>query len=119
MKSPISVCAALVLFLTAPTTSWATELTAESLHGKWMFTHILMDGSREMKVNNLTEFLPSGSAVFYDSAGNERGRGSYKVSGNTITYTDNKGKQVWKLVSFEVGKLHVDHRGAEMFFERR
>ena len=119
MNFPIPVYLAIALLLTAPITSSSAELTAESIQGKWMYTHILMDGAREMKVTMLTEFLPTGSAVYYDSAGNERGRGTYEVSENGIIYTDKKGEQVWKLVSFENDKLHVDHKGAEMFFERR
>ena len=103
----------------APLTGSSAELTSESIQGNWMFTHILMDGTREMKVNNLTEFLPAGSAIFYDSAGQERSRGTYEVAENAIVYTDDKGQQVWKLVSFEEIKLHVDHKGAEMFFERQ
>ena len=107
------------LMVLTPFAALAGEWTADSLSGKWTFTHILMDGTREMKVNNLTKFLPDGSTIFYDSAGNERSRGTYSVSASAIVYTDDKGEQVWKLVSFGDGKLHVDHRGAEMFFERR
>ena len=119
MKFRIPVYVALALLLTAPLTGNSAELTSESIQGKWLFTHILMDGTRDMKVNNLTEFLPAGSAIFYDSAGQEQSRGTYEVSENAVIYNDDKGQQVWKLVSFEENKLHVDHKGAEMFFERQ
>ena len=119
MKFRFPVYAALVLLLTAPVTGNSAELTPESIQGKWMFTRILMDGTREMQVNKLTEFLPAGSAIFYDAAGQERSRGTYEVSESAIIYTDDNGEQVWKLVSFGDGKLHVDHKGAEMFFERQ
>jgi hypothetical protein len=119
MNNSAAIWVALVLILSAPFSARAADMTQASIQGKWMFTHILMDGTQEMQVNNPTEFLADGSAVFYDSAGNERSRGTYQVFGDKIVYADAKGKQVWKLVSFEAGKLHVDHRGAEMFFQRR
>jgi hypothetical protein len=96
----------------------AADLSAESIRGDWLFTHIIMDGEREMKVNKKTQFLPDGTAVYYDSAGNESARGTYVVQGDSIIYTDEKGEQKWKLVSFDGDSLHVDHRGAEMFFKR-
>ena len=119
MNQPVSAYAMMAILLSTPLCGWASDLTRQSLQGKWIFTHILMDGSRQMEVNNLTEFSPNGVAIFYDSVGTERSRGSYEVAPNSIIYTDSKGKQVWKLISFEGGRLHVDHRGAEMFFERQ
>jgi len=110
---------AVILFLTTSVPGWTAGLTADSVQGQWLFTHILMDGTREMQVGNRTDFLADGTAVFYDSAGNVRSRGTYRVNNSAIVYTDPKGEQVWKLVSFDKGKLHVDHRGAEMFFERQ
>jgi hypothetical protein len=46
------------------------------------------------------------------------GRASYVVEDGVIRYTASTGEQVWKLVSIDENSLHVDNRGAEMFFER-
>lgn len=119
MKTPIAICATMALLLTAPVRGWAEELTTESILGKWLFTHILMDKTQEIQVNKLTEFLPNGSAIFYLAPGVERDRGSYEITADAIVYTDKNGKQVWKLVSFTDDELHVDHKGAEMFFVRQ
>lgn len=97
----------------------AAELTADSLQGKWMFTHILMEENREIKVNRVMEFLPDGTIVNYDPLGNEAGRATYEIAGDRILYEDSNGKQKWQLISFQENALHVDHRGAEMFFERQ
>ena len=96
----------------------ADSLSQEAIQGKWRFTHIVMDGDREVKVNQTVDFRTDGSAVYYGAGGNESARGSYVVESDAIRYTDNKGEQVWKLLSFEDGRLHVDHRGAHMFFEK-
>ena len=118
MKNPVPLLT-VTLVLAATIDVRAEELSAEALHGKWLYTHILMDGTREIQVNYLTEFFPDGSVAYFDGAGVEKDRGRYVVSGDAIIYTDEKGEQVWKLVSLSEGKLHVDHRGAEMFFERQ
>lgn len=98
----------------------AAELSADNLQGKWMFTHILIDdGARKMDVNRVMEFLPDGSVVNYDAAGNEKGRASFKISGNRIIYTDNNDNQKWEVLSFESDDLHVDQNGAQMFFKRQ
>lgn len=96
----------------------AVELSAKSLEGTWIFTRIIMDGETELKVNRKTQFLADGSLVNYDAAGNEKSRGDYEVTADTIVYTDDKGQQTWKVLAFDENSLHVDHRGAEMFFER-
>jgi hypothetical protein len=96
----------------------AKELSAESLAGDWVFMHIIMDGERQMTVNRKTQFIADGTVVNYDAAGSEKSRGSFKLEGGTIVYTDEKGKQNWKVISFDSDSLHVNHRGAEMFFER-
>ena len=109
----------LALFLYLPgSAALAEELTEQSIEGKWLFTHIVMEGGREIKVNQTAEFS-DGTVVYYIAGGNESGRGTYSVDPAAITYTDKKGEQVWKLVSLENGILHVDHRGAEMFFEKQ
>jgi hypothetical protein len=112
------LAAALLLSFTS-LNSQADALTAESLHGQWLYTHILMEGGKEISVNFSTTFLEDGSVIFQDALGKERGRGSFTVQGDTILYKDDKGAQPWKLVSLENDSLHVDHRGAEMFFTRQ
>ena len=119
MKSFISFFTAVNLLIVSTTTCIAAELTTDSIEGKWMFTHILMDGTREMKVNRLMEFLTDGSIVNYDAVGNKKSHASFEISDDNIIYVDSKGKQKWKVISFEENVLHVDHRGAEMFFERQ
>lgn len=99
-------------------TGMAAELSVKSLQGDWIFTHIIMDGERKIKVNRKTQFLADGTAVNYDAGGYEKSRHSYRVEGNSIIYTDDKGEQNWKLVAFDGDSLHIDHRGAEMFFKR-
>ena len=119
MKSKLTTFALLfaLVMLTSPV--MAAELSASSLEGKWLFTHIIMDGEREKQINRQTRFFADGSLVYYDAAGNEKTRGSFEVNSNTIVYTDEKGIQNWKVLSFDDNSLHVDHRGAEMFFERQ
>ena len=60
-----------------------------------------------------------GSYEQYLPTGDLRGTATWEISGETLIYIDKNGKQVWKLVSFEDDKLHVDHKGGEMFFERQ
>lgn len=119
MKSLTSIVAALFLVITSTTLCIAAELSSDCLEGKWMFTHILMEGGQEMKVNRQMEFLSDGVVVNYDTAGNEKSRATYEIAGDRIIYIDGNGEQKWKVVSFEENVLHVDHRGAEMFFERQ
>ena len=119
MKSLSSIVATLFLMMTSSTLCIASGLSSESLEGKWIFTHILMEGSKEMKVNRQIEFLSDGLVVNYGVAGNEESRATYEVTGDRIIYIDGNGKQIWKVVSFKENALHVDHSGAEMFFERQ
>ena len=119
MKSLKSIVAAIFLVMTSTTLCIGAELSSDSLEGKWMFTHILMEGSKEMEVNRQMEFLSDGMIVNYDAAGNEESRATYEITGDWIIYIDGNGKQKWKVVSFKENALHVDHRGAEMFFERQ
>ena len=119
MKPKNAVFAFLVLLAAFASPCFATELSAQSLEGTWMFTHMIMDGEREMQVNRETRFFTDGSLIYYDAAGNENTRGTFEVSGETIIYTDEKGEQNWNVLAFDGNSLHVDHRGAEMFFERQ
>jgi len=97
----------------------ADDFTRENIAGTWTFTHMLIDGGSEYKLNEKVVFGTDGSYQQYLPSGDLRGSATWEISGDTLIYNDDRGKQKWKLVSFEDGKLHVDHRGGEMFFERR
>ena len=63
-----------VLFAFFPFVLFAAQLTTESLEGKWIFTHMILDGESRRTVNRTMEFLPDGKVVNYDKAGKEAGR---------------------------------------------
>lgn len=98
----------------------AADLSADALEGKWLFTHMLLDGETHRDVNAHMEFLPNGEVVTYLSAeGGELSRATYEVQGGKIVYADGNGTQTWKVVEFSGTDLHVNNRGAEMFFSRQ
>jgi hypothetical protein len=98
----------------------AEELTHDALVGKWLFTHMILDGSSQRPVNQLMEFLPNGVVINYiDAAGDELSRGSYEVEPGKVIYVDKHGTQTWKVVEFNNTMLHVNNSGAEMFFDRQ
>ena len=109
----------LLIFLFA-SICYGTDLTKGSLAGKWIFKYMILDGDIKNKspVNLTMEFLSDGQVINYSHAG-EKTFAKYKIDGSTIIYTDKRGKQNWKLKSFSGNKLHVDHSGAEMFFDRK
>jgi len=109
----------ILLILLIPIIASATELTISALSGKWEFTHMILDGERERRVNMLVEFLPDGSAISYDKSGKEKDRTTYLIKDGMILYNGKRGVEKWKVKSFQTDKLYVDHSGAEMFFERR
>jgi len=120
MKLSVSLMLFMVLGLSAPATAAADGISADALSGRWLFTDLVMDqGGRKMAINQPVEFMADGAVVWYDAAGNAKNRGSFEISAGTINYSDEKGKQKWKVVSFDSDKMHVDHRGAQMYFERR
>jgi hypothetical protein len=119
MKFPLSLWLFALFLAGAPASSPGDELTSEALEGKWLYTHIILEGGREISVNYIVEFGADGTAVYYDSAGLEKDRGTYRVGADAIIYSDRNGEQTWKLVLLSDGKLQVDHRGAGMFFERQ
>ena len=106
------------LVLTA-TPAFAIDLTVESLEGEWLYTHIVMEGGQEIPVNFTTIFKQDGSVIYLDATGAERGRGVFEIGEGMILYKDAKGPQEWEVISIEEDTLHVDHRGAGMFFERQ
>lgn len=97
----------------------ATDLSNVTISGKWIFTHMLLDGETHMDVNRLVEFTQGGEAVWYDAGGNKKSLGNYTINAGVIDYVDDNGPQNWKVVEFGEGRLHVDHKGAEMFFQRQ
>ena len=98
----------------------AEDLTSDTLVGKWLFTHMILDGDSQRAVNKLMEFLPNGVVINYiDAAGNEQSRASYEIQPGAIIYTDKRGVQTWKIVEFSRNNLHVDNYGAEMFFDKQ
>ena len=109
----------LLIFLAASFALDAAELSPQSLSGKWLFTHMKLDGATERKVNRLMEFKSDGVVINYDAAGKESSRASYKISEGVIVYSDQRGDQKWKVKAFGKENLHVDNSGAEMFFKRQ
>lgn len=106
----------LVLF---PLTSLSAQLTEDSLAGKWIFTHMILDGESERSVNRIMAFLPDGNIVNYDKSGKKESRASYAVEPNAIIYSDERGDQTWKVKTYDGNNLHVNHLGADMFFEKQ
>ena len=108
-----------LIFLLYPGFLPAADISVETLTGKWTFTHMLLDGETKRPVNLLMEFLADGQVINYDRAGKEKSRATYTVENAEILYSDKRGKQAWKVLEFDGQTLHVDHQGAEMFFERQ
>lgn len=108
-----------VLFVTIASPCVAEEFSRQNVAGNWTWTHMILDGEQEYKIDNQVELQADGTYVQYDRAGGIRVRATWEISGNTLVYNDEKGEQQWELVAFEDGRLHFDHAGAEMFFVRR
>ena len=108
----------MLLIIAFPLTALAAELSKESLVGKWMFTHIILEDGNEMPVNRLMEFKSDGKVANYKRTGELDVPASFEVKGETILYTDKRGAQKWKVKVFDKDSLHVDHRGAKMFLKR-
>ena len=108
---------ALILALAIPFTAFSLDLSINTLAGKWQFKRIVTE-EYETSVNIQMEFEPDGTVINYAPNGQEIGRGSYKIEGGYIIYTDKNGEQPWEVKAISEDRLHVDHRGAEMFFER-
>ncbi len=106
------------LFL-VPVSVYGADLSSDSLTGKWNFTHMILDDESIRPVNRLMEFLPEGAIINYDQSGVENSRASYVIKPGVIIYTDKRGEQLWEVILFEEDKLHVNHYGADMFFEKQ
>jgi hypothetical protein len=119
MKLPSTMWLSLILAFTAGTNIMAGEGAPDTLVGKWLFTHIVMDGGdNKMEVNRTMEFVADGTVInYHDPEGqHEASRGTYELTTDTILYRDGNGEQKWKIIEFEEKTLHVDQHGAEMFF---
>jgi hypothetical protein len=108
-----------MLFFFFPLALFAAQLTTDSLEGKWIFAYMILDGESKRPVNKTMEFLSNGKVVNYDKAGNEESRASYTVKPNRIVYSDKNGDQNWKIKKYDGIILHVNHLGADMFFEKQ
>ena len=115
MKKALFVLGALIM----PALLFAAEVTEEALAGKWIFTHMILDGETNRPVNQVMEFLSDGIVVNYTAAGTEQSRASYELQPGVIVYSDTNGKQKWKLKEFDGKALHVNHMGADMFFKKQ
>lgn len=108
---------ALGFALTLPFIAFASDLSTESLVGKWKFVRIVTE-EYEMPINMFMEFRIDGTVINSTAAGVEQSRASFQIKDGKIIYTDEKGVQKWTVKDFSGNSLHVDHRGAEMFFEK-
>ncbi len=110
----------LILFLFV-SFAWSGSVTKDNLVGKWEFTHWMEEGDENSKrsINMIMEFKDNGEVI--SSKGGSSAKANYKVNdASTIIYFDQRGQQIWEVVSFEPNKtLKVNHKGAVMFFERR
>ena len=106
------------LMLALPLDVQAVDVTPDILVGKWKFTHMILDGQRNLKVNRLMEFRPDGKVVNYDNTGAEQSIATYRITDDAIIYSDKQGKQNWVIKKFDGSILHVNHKGADMFFEK-
>lgn len=106
-----------VLFFSA--SLLAADLTPANLSGKWVFTHMILDGTYERKVNLPMEFAADGVVINYGKSGEEKSRASYRIQGGNILYKDKHGEQKWKVLEFNKQILHVNHSGALMYFKRQ
>ena len=108
---------AFILALAIPAIAFSLDLSNSSLAGKWQFKRIVTE-EYETSVNIQMEFKPDGTVINYAHTGQEFSRGLYQIEGDSIVYTDKNGDQNWVVKSITANSLHVDNRGAEMFFER-
>jgi len=102
------------------TNAWASDLSVDELVGKWEFLHWADSGNLDNThdVGLVMEFMADGTVTTYmpNKSVTER----YQLSGSTIIYSDKRGDQEWKVVSFVPGNtLVVDNFGAVMTLEKR
>ena len=106
-----------IFALAIPFFAFSLDLSESMLAGKWQFKRIVTE-DYETPVKMQMEFKQDGTVISYAPNGQEIDRGSYRISGGYIIYTDKNGEQHWEVKTITENELHVDHRGAEMFFEK-
>lgn len=95
------------------------QITQSELVGQWTFVYWMEDGDETSKrdINLVMDFKDDGTII--TKMGDKTESANYKVEGETIIYSDKRGKQVWKIISFEPGNsLKVNHKGAIMYFQK-
>ncbi len=107
-----------LFFIFTPALALSLDVTPDALAGKWTFTHMILDGEQTRRVNKKMEFLPEGEVINFNKDGSEKSRATYTISDSTIVYTDKRGAQPWKIQKFDGKSLHVNHKGADMFFRK-
>lgn len=76
------------------------------------------DESSKRPINMIMEFKENGEVI--SSKSGSSAKANFKVVDENIVYVDQRGQQIWEVLSFEPDKtLKVNHKGAIMFFERR
>lgn len=109
----------IILFLFV-SLAWSASVTNEQLVGKWEFMHWMEEGDESSKrsINMIMEFKSNGEVI--SSKKGSSAKANYKVADENIIYIDQRGNQIWEVLSFEPGKtLKINHKGAVMFFEKR
>lgn len=100
--------------------AWSASVTNENLVGKWEFIYWMEEGDENSKrpINMIMEFKGNGEVI--SSKKSSSAKAHYEISGDNIIYIDQRGQQIWEVISFEPNKnLKVNHKGAVMFFEKR
>jgi len=98
---------------------FSAQISQNDLLGEWTFVYWMEEGDETSKrdINIIMDFQKDGSVI--TKMGNKTESAKYKVEGETILYTDKRGQQVWKIISFDPGKsFKVNHKGAEMYFSK-
>lgn len=120
MLKKLTAILILSLFTAGP--AFAAELSVDALAGKWNFKYWAEKSSPDKKypVNRIMEFKTDGSIINYGKHEQDKAdTAKFEIRGDTIIYSDKRGKQNWKLLSLTETELHVDHHGALMFLEKQ
>ena len=102
------------------TFAWPQEFSAQALLGRWEFTAYAEASSPQERtpVGVLFEFRTGGVLVTKTSTGDVEAK--YTVNGNTVTYSDARGEQPWRILEFKPDvSIVIDNRGTLMYLERR
>ena len=107
-----------VVWAVLATSGFGQELTINDLVGEWTFVSWMErdDETSKRTVNIQMEFRSDGTVINHLKKGDTLAH--WTVDGSVITYTDERGEQIWQVLSFEPGQsLTVDHAGAIMLLE--